>query len=199
VFDAFEQGAPAITREFGGLGLGLAITKALVEAHRGQIRAESPGRDQGATFRVEFQTVPEPVVSPARTPSATPRAEQKSVKILLVEDHIDTRRVMSSVLARMGHKVRSAGTLAAAIQSLESEPFEVLVSDISLPDGSGLDLMRHIRAANGKMPVHGIALSGLSMADDIRQCYDAGFEKHLAKPVNLRQLQDVIQELAAVC
>ena len=197
VFDAFEQGAPAITREFGGLGLGLAITKALVEAHRGQLRAESPGRDRGATFRVEMQTVREPVESPVRSEPPGSRSEHKSVKILLVEDHIDTRRVMSSVLAGMGHKVRSAGTLAAAIQSLQNEPFEVLVSDISLPDGSGLDLMRHVRQANGKMSVHGIALSGLSMADDIRQCYDAGFEKHLAKPVNLRQLQETIQELAA--
>jgi signal transduction histidine kinase len=198
VFDAFEQGAPAITREFGGLGLGLAITKALVEAHRGQLRAQSPGRDRGATFSVALQTVHEPVESPVRSEPPASRTEHKAVKILLVEDHVDTRRVMSSVLARMGHDVRSAGTVAAALQSLESERFEVLVSDISLPDGSGLDLMRRIRQANGKMPVHGIALSGLSMADDIRQCYDAGFEKHLAKPVNLRQLQDVIQELARV-
>jgi CheY-like chemotaxis protein len=120
----------------------------------------------------------------------------KPVKILLVEDHIDTSRVMTRVLKRMGHDVHTAGTVAAAIQTLESEPFEVLVSDISLPDGSGLDLMRRVRDANGKWQIHGIALTGLSMADDIQKCHDAGFEKHLAKPINPVQLQEAIQELA---
>ena len=79
---------------------------------------------------------------------------------------------------------------------MQDEPIDVLVSDISLPDGSGIDLMRQMRQMDRQRSAHGIALTGLSMAEDIRRCYDAGFSKHLAKPINLGLLEEVIQQLA---
>jgi signal transduction histidine kinase/ActR/RegA family two-component response regulator len=195
VFDAFEQGSRDITREFGGLGLGLAISKALVDAHHGKLSAQSAGKNRGATFRIELQTIAEPARA-EESPRSPAAGALRNVRILLVEDHPDTRILMARLLERMGHEVRATGTRAAALDLLQTDPFDVLLSDISLPDGSGLDLMRAARQSPASPHVRGIAITGLSMADDIRQCQEAGFARHMAKPVNLAQLRDAIQEVS---
>ena len=187
IFDAFEQGSRT---QLGGLGLGLAISKALVEAHKGTILAQSAGRNKGATFTLLFPTTEKADIQIA--PAALPRiAERQGLRILLVEDHEDTNRSLSNLLRRRGYLVQSALDIQSAIDLSTREPFDVLISDLALPDGSGVDLMRKL---NSDGQVFGIALTGFGMEDDIRKSYDAGFKHHLVKPIDLNKLDSLIQE-----
>jgi CheY-like chemotaxis protein len=193
VFDAFEQGDARTTRQFGGLGLGLAIAKAVVEMHGGTIAAASPGPDQGATFSVHLPTAP---IAPAET-SASKQAIQdpqaaRQIRVLLVEDHPDTARTMARLLNAAGFYVRTANSVASALKQLSLEPFDVAVSDIGLPDASGYELMRQIRE---RFPTAGIALSGYGMEEDIAKSREAGFAQHLIKPVSIAQLEAALRRL----
>jgi HAMP domain-containing protein/signal transduction histidine kinase/CheY-like chemotaxis protein len=190
IFDAFEQGG---WTQLGGLGLGLAISKTLVEAHKGTIAAESAGRDQGAKFTLIFSTCEKADTQAA--PALLPRTPQRqTMRILLVEDHEDTKRSLTNLLRRRGYHVQSAGDLQSALDLSAKEEFDVLISDLGLPDGSGIELMR---ALNSQRPVFGIALTGFGMEDDIRKSYEAGFKHHLVKPIDLNKLDAFIQESAA--
>jgi signal transduction histidine kinase/DNA-binding response OmpR family regulator len=216
IFDAFEQGEQAVTRQFGGLGLGLAITRALVEGHGGQIRAQSAGRGTGAIFAVRLPTI-EPAAIPALAPAATapklpPGAMAAAMamnrdvpaaahlKILLVDDHEDTSRAMKRLLERVGYEVRTASSVAGAMESAKRAPFDLLISDIGLPDGSGIELLRRLKVHfhNGHPPLKAIALSGFGMEEDLRRSREAGFVEHLTKPVDFEQLEAVIQQLTGV-
>ncbi len=189
IFHAFEQ---AGRTQLGGLGLGLAISKALVEAHHGSISAESQGRDSGATFIALFPTcernaIPESSDAPRST------AKRRSVRLLLVEDHEDTNRSLTRMLRRRGYEVHPANDIRSALDLATRKQFDVLVSDIGLPDGSGIDLLKALRA---KRDVFGIALSGYGMEEDIRRSGEAGFSHHLVKPVDLNKLDSIIQEMS---
>jgi len=189
IFHAFEQ---AGRTQLGGLGLGLAISKALVEAHHGSISAESQGRDSGATFTALFPTcernaIPESSDAPRST------AKRRSVRLLLVEDHEDTNRSLTRMLRRRGYEVHPANDIRSALDIATRKQFDVLVSDIGLPDGSGIDLLKALRA---KRDVFGIALSGYGMEEDIRRSGEAGFSHHLVKPVDLNKLDSIIQEMS---
>jgi signal transduction histidine kinase/CheY-like chemotaxis protein len=189
IFDAFEQGG---STQVGGLGLGLAISKALVETHKGTITAESAGRNQGARFTLVFPTCEKADVRAA--PAASPQLPlRQTMRILLVEDHEDTKRSLTNLLRRRGYHVQSAGDLQSAIDLSAKEEFDVLISDLGLPDGSGIDLMRVL---NSQRPVFGIALTGFGMEDDIRKSYEVGFKHHLVKPIDLNKLDSLIQESA---
>src|SRR5207247_712082 len=168
IFDAFEQGGRT---QLGGLGLGLAISKTLVEAHKGTITAQSAGRNKGTTFTLVFPTCEkaEAQFAPAASPMAP---ERQPMRILLVEDHEDTNRSLTNLLRRRGYHVQSALNFRSAVDLSAKEPFDVLISDLALPDGNGIDLMRKLNA-NG--PVFGIALTGFGMEDDIRKSKEAGF------------------------
>ena len=187
IFNAFEQ---AGRTQLGGLGLGLAISKTLVEAHRGQINAESKGRNRGAKFILSFPTC-ERNAAPALADAPQSSAKRKSVRLLLVEDHEDTNRSLTNMLRRRGYEVLPAKDLRSALDLATSNQFDVLVSDIGLPDGSGLDLLKALRA---KREVFGIALSGYGMEEDIRRSGAAGFSHHLIKPVDVNKLDSIIQE-----
>jgi PAS domain S-box-containing protein len=191
IFDAFEQGDPQVGRSFGGLGLGLAIAKMVAELHGGRLWAESPGPGQGATFTLELHTG-----TPDRRPRAgengMPAASAAGVRILLVEDHPDTARTMRRLLSASGFNVTTAGSVADGLRLATQEQFDLLVSDIGLPDGTGYDLMEQIRATR-RLP--GIALSGYGMEDDIRRSLDAGFAMHLTKPVDIQLLEQAISTL----
>ncbi|WP_395735958.1 ATP-binding protein [Prosthecobacter sp.] len=193
VFNAFEQGGASITREFGGLGLGLAISKALVDLHHGTIRAESAGAGQGATFIIELPA--KVLTTTARIRLSTPRQKAKlpPVRLLLVEDHADTARILSRQLSQAGASVALATTVESAIKASESEHFDILVSDLGLPDGTGYEIMRHVSAQGG---MRGIAMSGFGMDEDRRRSREAGFAEHLVKPIDLRELIAAIQRTA---
>jgi hypothetical protein len=192
LFNAFEQGNAAVTHQFGGLGLGLAISKAVVDLHGGTIHAHSDGAGAGATFAVELATA-----AAARNGEHAP-APSKSTngkhlpRVLLVEDHADTARALSRLLKNSGYPVRTAGTVADALRLADAETFDLVVSDIGLPDATGYDLMRALRDRHG---IKGIALSGYGMDEDMRRSREAGFVDHLTKPINLPQLEAVIRRV----
>ena len=187
IFHAFEQ---AGRTQLGGLGLGLAISKALTEAHHGQINAESSGRDRGAKFTTVFPTCEADAVSESTfAPRFVPK--RRSVRLLLVEDHEDTKHSLTNMLRRRGYEVLAASDVRSALDIALSQQFDVLVSDIGLPDGSGLDLLKTLRATR---EVFGIALSGYGMEEDIRRSSEAGFSHHLVKPVDINKLDSIIQD-----
>lgn len=193
IFDAFEQGEQNITRLFGGLGLGLAISKALMEMLGGTVLAASEGKDKGSTFTIEIPTVPPPPKIETTAPaSGTSDAPSRQLHILIVDDHADTSRVMQLLLERRGYRVRTASSLSSALEAAGADDYDLLISDIGLPDGSGLDLMRELRQSK---PIVGVALSGFGMEEDIQKSIEAGFKEHLTKPINFKQLQEVIERL----
>jgi len=187
IFDAFEQGGRT---QLGGLGLGLAISKTLVEAHDGTITAESAGRNKGARFTLTFPTCEKADTQVAPTHPSEP-LQRQAMRILLVEDHEDTNRSLTKLLRRRGYHVQSAGNVRSALDLSAKEEFDVLISDLGLPDGSGIDLMRTLCSAR---PLLGIALTGFGMEGDIRQSHEAGFKHHLVKPIDLNKLDSLIQE-----
>ncbi len=190
IFDAFEQGGRT---QLGGLGLGLAISKALVEAHKGTITAQSAGRNKGSTFTLVFPTSEKAAAQ--ITPAISPKlAEHQAMRILLVEDHEDSNRSLTNLLRRRGYQVQSALNFQSALDLSTKGEFDVLISDLALPDGSGIDLMQTLRSTR---PVLGIALTGFGMEDDVRKSREAGFQHHLVKPIDLNKLDLLIQESAA--
>jgi signal transduction histidine kinase len=199
IFNAFEQGGQNKTRRFGGLGLGLSIAKKVIEMHRGQLTAFSEGNDKGATFTVELPTMlpvaeevpPSLEAKPAPSEGNAPSRGQW-LKILLVEDNHDTLRILARLLQRGGYEVKTADCFLKALQISASERFDIVISDLGLPDGSGLDLMRQIKKSYG---LPGIALSGYGTEDDIRESRAAGFERHLVKPVDFKVLRTAIQQI----
>jgi signal transduction histidine kinase len=207
IFNAFEQGGASVTKRFGGLGLGLAICQALVELHAGTICAKSEGKGRGATFTIELPTVaagrspaeadrPQQPMAEAPISSASEASGSNGVggRILLVEDHPDTRKLMARLFQREGYAVTTVGSVAGALDAARAGPFDLLISDIGLPDGSGLELMRQFRQL---YRIKGIALSGYGMEQDIRQSEQAGFSAHLTKPISLPQLHQAIARVLA--
>jgi len=194
IFDAFDQGQGDIAKEFGGLGLGLAITKAFVVAHGGTIAASSGGVDQGATFTMRLPLVEDIAVFKAdfQVRPTLPAVEKQSVKILLVDDHADTLVSLGRLLTRRGHLVTTAATCAEGVKLALTETFDIIISDLGLPDRSGNELIREIRL---KSDIPAIALSGYGMENDLSVSKSAGFNKHLTKPVHVALLQDYIEEL----
>ncbi len=188
IFDAFEQGEKTTVRQFGGLGLGLAISKNLVELHGGAISVQSDGSGNGATFTIALPCVELAAIDPTDqlTRTAGPPVD---LRVLLVEDHADTLRVLSSILTKDGFRVRTAASVADARKLLDCESFDVLVTDIGLPDGTGYQLMR---AARQSQSLRGIAISGFGMEEDVQRSMEAGFEHHLIKPIDAQQLEALL-------
>ena len=190
IFNAFEQGERS---RLGGLGLGLAISKALVETHHGKLTAESAGQNQGATFTAIFPVASSEASAREASIPSSPGA-RKSMRILLVEDHEDTNRSLTHLLRRRGYEVQAARSVESALKLAANEHFDVLVSDIGLPDGSGIDLMQKLKNDH---PIFGIALTGFGMEEDLRRSHDVGFNHHLIKPIDLNRLDALIQQSAA--
>ena len=198
IFNAFEQGQTSITRRFGGLGLGLAISKAMVEAHRGTITVSSAGNEKGATFTVGLKTVPSPALAADRSDGTEPsKSTQKSaapreLRILVVDDHADTCAGMKVLLERRGYQITTAYSADQALDRARDQDFDLVISDIGLPDRSGYELMRELHQRKG---LRGIALSGYGMENDVTSAHAAGFSDHLTKPINFEQLEESIRNL----
>jgi signal transduction histidine kinase/ActR/RegA family two-component response regulator len=192
IFNAFDQGGQSTSRRFGGLGLGLAISKALVEMHGGSIAAHSEGKGKGARFTIRIPTTLQP--APRRLPPPTPSdVPAGGLRLLLVEDHHDTAGILKRLLEHTGHSVTTAGSAGEALTLAGSFPFDLLISDIGLPDATGHELMQRLRDQYG-MP--GIAMSGFGQGSDVARSRDAGFVAHLVKPVDFNQLEAAIRQCA---
>jgi len=198
IFTPFEQAAVAGDHRFGGLGLGLAIARAIVDLHDGKISAQSGGANLGATFIVEFpratippSAVPDSTCSSASGSSPTGQAAQRPLRLLLVEDHLPSLQMLSSLLTRDGHQVVAVGTMAEALSAAKAQTFSLVISDLGLPDGTGNQLMEKLRVVHG---LKGIALSGYGMAEDIMRSREAGFITHLVKPVHMAELRRALVE-----
>jgi signal transduction histidine kinase/DNA-binding response OmpR family regulator len=194
IFDAFEQGDKSITREFGGLGLGLAISKALVEAHHGTIKVESDGKNKGATFSLKLAVVEPLETMSKQTPDDGAVVVREGLHVLVVEDNEDTSTAMKLLLQRHGYRVEVAHSVRSAITLFKQIKFDAVVSDIGLPDGTGLELIRALRDIR---VVPAVALSGFGMEQDVEKSIEAGFLAHLTKPVNFDQLDETLQRVTA--
>jgi signal transduction histidine kinase len=203
LFNHFEQGERTVTRRFGGLGLGLSIAKSLMEMQNGRIAAASEGRNKGTTLTIEMGTVrfaeavqamvPAPSVGIEPPPAQQAPPKPRACRILLVEDDPDTCRVMARLLQKYGYSVATAASVKEALQLINRQTFDLLLSDIGLPDGSGIDIMVHVKA---RSQTKGIAISGFGQHEDVRRSREAGFDVHLTKPVDFNLLQSVIQKVA---
>ena len=192
LFQPFEQADSSVTRQFGGLGLGLAISKRLVDLHHGRIDAESRGRSFGATFKVTLDTVPDGSAAIGLNHRLGGKTS-KPLRILLVEDHQDTRRALSRLLTHFGHNVVTAGNVEGAMDIMGANNIDVVLCDIGLPDGSGYEVAAHVRA---KGHIKAIALTGFGTEQDVQRSKDAGFDFHLVKPINFQELQSVLEQSA---
>jgi signal transduction histidine kinase len=191
IFDPFEQGERAFQRRYGGLGLGLAISKSLAQAHGGTLVARSEGRDRGSTFVLTLKTVPPPTRIVKLT---APLPESRPLRILLVDDHLDTCTALERLLIRRGHLVAAAHNVRSAMEAAARNSFDLLISDIALPDGTGTELMTYLHAIS-RIP--GIAISGFGMNGDIEKSIEAGFAEHLVKPVKMENLEAAIDRVMA--
>jgi len=202
VFEAFAQGDHARgggSHRFGGLGLGLAISKKVIELHSGQISATSPGRDLGSTFVIELpladpaeEGAGSPGAAPAGDPApapGSPAAAAPSRVLLLVEDHAPTRVALERLLQRRNFRVVAAANFTEARAAAEREPIDLVVSDIGLPDGNGYELMAELKE---RFALKGIALTGYGMESDIARSHSAGFVAHLTKPVTVQALDHAL-------
>ncbi|MBW4463634.1 MAG: PAS domain S-box protein [Nodosilinea sp. WJT8-NPBG4] len=197
VFEQFRQESSATTRRFGGLGLGLAIVRYLVELHGGTIQADSPGDGQGATFTVRLPLMPhQPVAKPDPAPSKA-SIDLRGTRILVVDDDDNTREFLAFLLELHGANVLATATADEAIATLTQFMPEVLLSDIGMPDVDGYMLLRQIRALPAEQggTVPAIALTAYAGEIDYRQAMAAGFQRHMAKPL---EPQALIQAIASL-
>ncbi len=186
LFDRFRQGDPATTREHGGLGLGLALVKQLVELHGGSVEAASDGKGTGATFTVKLPLVPEAwmretaVAGSGSTGLET--CDLHGVRVLVTDDDPDVVEMVKRVLEERGARVLPARSAAEALEVLASDPVDVILSDIGMPQRDGYAMLREIRARGLETPA--IAMTAFVRAEDQEKAYESGFQVHLAKPLN---------------
>ena len=206
IFERFRQADASSTRQEGGLGLGLAIVRHLVEMHGGSARAESPGLDRGATFIVRLPvpavTMTAPIPTGAHAPLEVGGEDGPHIdglRVLVVDDQRDAREAVTAVLEQCGATVITAGAVDEGLAALAAAPVDVLISDIGMPVTDGYGLIRHIRnsadRAIATLPT--MALTAYGGLEDERRVFDAGFDAYLPKPVDAKQLLWAVARLAA--
>jgi signal transduction histidine kinase/DNA-binding response OmpR family regulator len=205
VFERFRQGDSSSTRPHGGLGLGLALVRDLVELHGGTVQASSAGRDQGSIFTVKLPVIgtvrpPAPELRAAAPENATMAAlagSLRGVNVLLVDDEADARDLFKTVLEGSGARVTAVGSGAEAFSSFTTSPPDVIVSDIEMPEENGYDLIRRLRGLpaerGGRIPA--AALTAYARAEDRMRALRAGFQHHVSKPVQPAELVAVVASL----
>jgi len=200
VFDRFTQASAASTGPGGGLGLGLAIVRHIVDLHGGTVHAESGGEQEGACFTVRL---PESAVRPATASPAgevdrAPRARLDGIRVFFVDDNADARELVATILTAHGARVTTSDSTDASLAALERERPDVLISDIEMPGGDGYQMIRALRlreeATDGRIPA--IALTGTTRAEDRVRMLSAGFQLHVPKPVDPAELVAAVGALA---
>ncbi|PSN19732.1 hypothetical protein C7271_05790 [filamentous cyanobacterium CCP5] len=197
LFESFRQEDVSITRKHGGLGLGLAIVRRLVEAHGGTITADSPGEGQGATFTVQLPSLSADGDDPLPAPVSAQIPDLAGLKILAVDDSADARELLTALLTQYGAEVAVAGSAAAALETAKRFCPDLLISDIGMPDMDGYELIRQIRslAAEPVRHIPAIALTAYAREDDQQRAIASGYQRHLSKPLNINQLVATINQL----
>jgi PAS domain S-box-containing protein len=194
MFEPFEQGGRHITRQFGGLGLGLMICRSIMEQHKGTLEAKSGGHHKGATFTLSLPLkAGHEKKDDSGKAGAKHAAPPKPLRVLLVEDHADTRRAMEIILRKHHCEVISASNAHEALKVVANESLELVISDLGLPDKSGLELMVQLHKKFGLV---GVAVSGYGMEEDIAASRDAGFVEHLTKPITAEALKGMLDRVA---
>ncbi|HXC36139.1 MAG TPA: PAS domain S-box protein [Candidatus Acidoferrales bacterium] len=198
VFDPFKQGDHSLqAHRFGGLGLGLTISKNLVELHSGTIEAYSDGPGRGSCITMTFplaewnESNQKRLLSPGRI---NHHSQSPALQVLLVDDHEATRSALARLLANRNHKVTVAGSVREALAMSDKTRFDLVISDIGLPDGSGYDLFKRILKRSPD--ARGIAMSGYGMDKDLARSKDSGFSMHLTKPVKMDALDEVLAQFS---
>lgn len=190
VFDVFVQGSSTLDRSQGGLGIGLSLVRRLAELHGGAIAAESKGPGGGSTFTLRLPRIEhQPVAAPA---PAEPVSEHGMPSILLIEDNDDGREMMTMMLSCYGYEVHAAADGNEGVAAAASRQPDVALIDIGLPGIDGYEVARRLRADPATRAIRLIALTGYGLAEDLRRVLDAGFDRHLVKPVDIDQLAEVI-------
>lgn len=195
VFEHFQQADSATTRVFGGLGLGLAIAKQIVDMHGGSIQADSPGEGQGATFTIKLPLTESPSQSVEQDTLPTTNAELKDIHVLVVEDDPDNREMIAFTLELYGANVTTASSAAIAIDILSQDKPDVLISDIGMSGMDGYMLMQQIRSVTQTSQIPAIALTAYVGEADQQQAFAAGFQAHLPKPMEPDQLVTAILQV----
>lgn len=207
IFENFHQEDSSISRRYGGLGLGLSIVRSLVELHGGMVQAESAGKERGSKFTVAIPYVRElPPETEASTHKAAPQDKGKSkvaekslkgMKILLVEDSIDTRLLVMLILTRAGAEVREAESAENARDVLKTFIPDVILSDIGMPQENGMEFIKKLRSHESESfrYIHAIALTAFAREEERAEILSSGFQNHITKPVSATTLLDAIQQL----
>jgi len=188
IFVAFEQADKDVARRFGGLGLGLAIARHLTQQHGGTLTAHSDGPDRGATFTIRLPLLAaNKSVAEASQPVIAPKSDTEGLRVLLVEDNLAAAQTLSLCLEAFGWSPVHVETCAAALQVAANDFFDIVLTDLGLPDGSGIDIGR---ALSPRLPV--VALTGYGAISDIESTTDAGFDAHLVKPADPAVIHEVL-------
>jgi PAS domain S-box-containing protein len=209
VFDRFRQSEGVLTRRYGGLGLGLAIVRHLVELHGGNVQVESAGEGQGATFTIELPVIavngdagPAGAPPQRRTHSASPQFTcppiMNGLRVLVVDDEADSRRLVATVLERCLATVRTAGSAEEAMEVLREGPPDVMVSDIGMPGEDGFSLIQRVRALELErgIKVPAVALTAYTRVEDRMRALAAGYQMFIPKPVEPVELITIVANLA---
>lgn len=203
IFERFSQADSSYTRKVGGLGLGLAIVRHLVEIHGGSVSVKSEGANKGATFTIKLPVLAAQTNSAANKNSDATAESAKShepptgIRVLLVEDNDDSREMLAVLFAQFNLQITAVASVAEAVKAIEQAKPDILISDIGMPEEDGYDLIRKVRALpaeqGGKIPA--IALTGYASLQDRDLALKAGYQEHLSKPVDVDELFELVKNI----
>jgi CheY-like chemotaxis protein/two-component sensor histidine kinase len=196
VFDRFRQEDGSKTRSHGGLGLGLALVKSFVEAHKGTIEAESGGSGQGSRFTIRLPLQKDAAASTAeQRPASQPAVTRGPAHLMIIEDDPDTLEMLSATLKTKGFRVTAFDSAADTLRNAPQAAVDLIISDIGMPELDGFEMIKQLRALPNYESVPAIALSGYASPKDVKAALASGFDAHVSKPVDPSELTSIVTRL----